>query len=185
MAIEPDYQQKRDCAGRWRILEPHLPADGVLVDVGAAQGYFALRAAKTSHNLHVVALEEDNTAANHIQDMVTLLDLPNVRVINERFNGTNLHAWGIGVDCTLLLSVIHWLDDPEVAVRNIAGMSSRILVEHPDVMDFEACNPVKRAGIGDILAWFDRLDVGETTVIGRAKRHTGPFDAWMLRIDVR
>ena len=120
MAIEPDYQQKRDCAGRWRVLEPHLPTEGVLVDVGAAQGYFAVRAAKTSHNLHVVALEEDATAADHIREVVTLFDLPNVRVINERFDGRNLHAWGIGVDCTLLLSVIHWLDDPEEAVRNIA-----------------------------------------------------------------
>lgn len=184
MPIEPDYQQKRDCDGRWRVLHPHLPVDGVIVDVGAAQGYFSIRAAKTSHHLQVVALEEDETAANHIREVATLFDLPNVRIINERFDGHNLHAWGIGVDCTLMLSVIHWLDEPEVAVRNIAGMSSRILIEHPDVMDFDACNPVKRGEIGDILGWLNRLDVGDVTVIGRAKRHTGPFDSWMLRVDV-
>lgn len=184
MAIEPDYQQKRDCAGRWRVLEPHLPHDGVLVDVGSAQGYFAVRAAKTWPDLHVVSLEEDAAAAAHQRDLVTLMDLPNLRVVEERFDGTNLHAWGIGADCTLLLSVLHWLDDPAEAVRNIAGMSSTILIEHPDVMDFEACNPVKRGEIGDILGWLNRLDIGDVDIIGRAKRHTSPFDAWMLRVVV-
>jgi len=184
MPIEPDYQQKRDCAGRWRTLEPHLPADGVIVDLGSAQGYFAVRAAKTWPALQVVSIEDDIEAANHQRQLVTLFDLPNIRVVNERFDGHNLHAWGIGVDCTLMLSVLHWLDDPETALRNIAGMSSRILIEHPDVMDFDACNPVGRAHIGDILAFLHRIDVGDVEVIGRAKRHTSPFDAWMLRVDV-
>lgn len=184
MPIEPDYQRKRDCAGRWRTIAPYLPVDGVLVDLGSAQGYFALRAAKEHPNLHVVSIEDDETAANHQREMVALMDLPNMRVVNERFDGTNLHAWGIGVDCTLMLSVLHWLDDPEAAVRNIAGMSSSIIIEHPDVMDFEACNPVGRARIGDILGFFIGLDIGDVEVIGRAKRHTSPFDSWVLRVVV-
>ena len=184
MAIEPNYQHKRDCAGRWRVLEPYLPHDGVLVDVGSAQGYFAVRAAKTWRDLHVVSVEEDDVAAAHQRDLINLMDLHNIRVVHDRFDGTNLHAWGIGVDCTLLLSVLHWLDDPEEAVRNIAGRSSSILVEHPDVMDFEACNPVGRAHIGDILAFLMRLDIGDVEIIGRAKRHTSPFDSWMLRVVV-
>jgi hypothetical protein len=161
-----------------------LPHDGVLVDVGSAQGYFAVRAAKTWRDLHVVSLEEDAAAVAHQRDLINLMDLPNIRVVHDRFDGTNLHAWGIGVDCTLLLSVLHSLDDPEEAVRNIAGRSSTILVEHPDVMDFEACNPVGRAHIGDILAFLMRLDIGDVEVIGRAKRHTSPFDSWMLRVAV-
>jgi hypothetical protein len=143
-----------------------------------------VRAAKTWRDLHVVSLEEDAAAVAHQRDLINLMDLPNIRVVHDRFDGTNLHAWGIGVDCTLLLSVLHWLDDPEEAVRNIAGRSATILVEHPDVMDFEACNPVGRAHIGDILAFLMRLDIGDVEVIGRAKRHTSPFDSWMLRVAV-
>ena len=184
MAIEEDYQDKRDNVGRWRAIEPHLPREGVLVDLGSAQGYFALKAAASWPDLHVVSIEDDVAAAARQILAGDLAELQNLRVVRERFDGRNLHAWGIGVDCTLLLSVLHWMANPGDVLRNIAGLSDRIIIEHPDAGDAGACGAEVRAEIGQIEDFVRGLELGQVEVIGRARRHTSPIDSWIVRIDV-
>jgi hypothetical protein len=183
MAIEADYQDKRDNVGRWNVIEPHLPREGVLVDLGSAQGYFALRAAATYPDLHVVSIEDDVIAAGVQREVAELAQMSNIRILRERFDGSNLHGWGIGVDCTLLLSVLHWFDDPAAILRRIGGMSSRIIVEHPDIGDVGACGASSRAQIGQIDEFARSLGIGDVEVIGRARRHTSTIDSWIVRID--
>lgn len=195
MTIERDYQPhlwpkgetvgKRNCTQRWQLLQPFLDRRGtdlLIVDVGSAQGWFPIAIAQHMPDAHIVSVEEDVEAASLQRQLLAANGITNVRLINERWNESNMHAWGIGVDVTLLFSVLHWMNDPAEAFRNVLSMSEWVVIEHPDPRDDGACGQSKLGEIGEIVRWVAQFPVAEVGLLGRVSRHTSNHDAWMIYV---
>jgi SAM-dependent methyltransferase len=194
MAIERNYQPHlwpegptvgvRTCNARWELmydlLEKHVAPDGTVVDVGSAQGWFPITIAQTWPDSFVISVEEDLDAASLQRELIAANGLANVRLLNDRWDGVSLHPFGVGVDVTLMLSVLHWMDDPAVAFKSALTMSECVIVESPDPGDEGACGQSKLSEIGEITKWMAQFDVAEVGLLGRVPRHTSHRDAWMV-----
>ena len=54
---------RRDCLGRWSILEPYLPHAGSILDVGSNLGWFGLKICERFPRCVVASVEADERSA--------------------------------------------------------------------------------------------------------------------------
>lgn len=115
------------------IIEGLFPDGGVLLDVGAHVGHWALRLARRAE--HVYAVEANPATANILRRNIAINDLSNVTVLE-------VAAW----DEPRLL----FLDDPN---RQIAGGSTRTMDIDPDMLPGAA--PARGMPLDDVEALTD------------------------------
>lgn len=194
--IGPGYQpllgagveSQRDVLRRWELIEPLLPEEGLMVDVGSNYGWFGLQAALSRPGLEVWSVEPDVDALAVQEQLVSdfeLWDRFNTfsSPMNDRFWLADLVD--VRIDLVLFLSVLHWLDDPEGVVGEAARVSDRMIFDHPDVDNAAAHNRSGRAYMGHIVDWLKGLDLGEVEVLGRVPHHTSQHDSWMVQLIVK
>jgi hypothetical protein len=175
----------RDCATRWALFEHLIPEAGVLVDVGSNLGYFAMRAALERRSLAVLSLEPDSTIAERQAGLVQSHGLERICVVQGRMTAETARAWANTcdwVDVTLLLSVLHWTDDPAEVLRQLASMSAVVIVELPDAEDDGACGRELLQLWRSPLDWVTRVTGREALLLGRPPRHTSGIPAHMIAI---
>lgn len=195
MTIERNYQPHlwpegatvgvRQCEQRWQLIQPIIANIGpkpVIVDIGSAQGWFPITIAGEFPDAHIISVEEDVDAASLQRELLAANGISQVRLINERWDGHNLHPFGIGVDVTLMLSVLHWMDNPAEAFQSALDMSDVVIVESPDPNDVGACGQSKIGEIGEIVRWVAQFPIAEVGLLGRVPRHTSDHDAWMIYV---
>lgn len=133
----------RDAALRWRLIEPHLPQSGVIVDVGSNFGWFAVQIAAARPNCLVLSGEADERSArvqrrvlethaaadDSVAERVVLL----TRRLVPRLIGP-LVGQGPPLAAALCLSVLHWMPEHRQFVRVLGESCRRLFIEqpHPD-----------------------------------------------------
>lgn len=122
------------------ILDELLPAGGVLLDVGAHVGHWALRLAGKAE--HVFAVEANPDTASVLRKHIALNDITNVTVIE-------VAAWDSHAELYLL--------DP---ARQLAGGSTRTITEG-DTPIGRSTPPVKAVPLDDVtvFALAERIDL--------------------------
>ena len=126
---------RRDVEGRWAAVSPHIPHGSRVLDLGAAQGYFAARAA-SELGCQVVAIDPD------------VVDYPGVTAIRQIVAPEDVDLLGT-FDVALALSILHhmarWRDMLDVLVAN----ATTVIVETPHPNE-TLKDPKKNARLRDI-----------------------------------
>ena len=162
----------RECARRWELIESIVPSSGMVLDVGSNLGYFGIRMALQSEQVGVVSLEANQINAEEQAKIVRSHGMTRVCVINAAFNAQVSRDW-VKVcdwfDLTLLLSIIHWFDDPAQVVQDLSKMSARMIIEVPDAEDRGACGQTHLQDWRDPLEW-TRKATGRTVCLSAAAK---------------
>jgi SAM-dependent methyltransferase len=176
----------RECAKRWELIEPFAPASGMVLDVGSNLGYFGIRLALRSEHVAVVSVESNQANAEEQARIVRSHALTRVCVINAAFNARVAQEWAQACDwfdLTLLLSIIHWFDDPAQVVKELSSMSARMILEIPDAADHGACGQTHLKEWRDPLEWTRRVTGRTCTLIGRGERHTSEAASHIILVE--
>lgn len=125
----------RDVEGRWASISPHIPHGSRVLDLGAAQGYFAARAA-SELGCQVIAIDPD------------VVEYPGVTAIRQIVAPEDVDLLGT-FDVALALSILHhiprWRDMLDVLVAN----ATTVIVETPQP-DEKLKDAKKNARLQDI-----------------------------------
>jgi hypothetical protein len=183
---KPQIRGGRECEERWEMVRPHLPSRGVLLDIGSDVGYFAVRAALEHANLSVISLEAYEESALTQKEVLASHRLTKVCLLQGAFSSIVARSWYRSspdwLDVILLLSVIHWMDDPQRVVSTLSRMSSTLIAEVVDPSDVGACGQKKIKEMGDPLEWLRRVTGRNCELIGRCKRHTSRIPSHLIKV---
>lgn len=131
----PSLPGARDCEGRWRALEPHLPPRGVFLDVGSNFGWFGLQIVQSRPEAVVISAEADLRSARVQQAVLRSHAATRVVLVTRRAGSTlagEFSAVGQRFDAVLCLSVLHWMADHRAFLTQVGAISGRLLIESAD-----------------------------------------------------
>lgn len=177
---------ERDCQVRWGVIEGFIPTSGVLLDVGSNLGYFSLRATHENPELIALSLEADPAIADRQRLLIEQNANHRVTLLQGALSAAACDEWSRtcdAVDTTLLLAILHWIDDPARAVKALSSMSGRIVAEVPHPDDEGACGQTKLAEWTDPVAWFEKVTGRPTRLIGRMERHTSSVPSYVVVVE--
>jgi len=182
-----ERQGVRDCAARWAVMAPHLPAAGALLDIGANFAWFCLRWCAEGPERTAVALEADprtgavarHVLASHADRRIALATaLAGASATEEfRIRGDRFAA-------ALCLSVLHWIPDHREFLAGLGRIADRILIEHCDPREAGAGVESTRREIGEIGPYLRELFPDrpvERIAVWTAHRSTElPRELWLV-----
>lgn len=150
----------RDCERRWQAIAPHLPAGGVLLDVGANFGWFCLKWCAEGPDRLAVAWEADLRSAAVARYVlasepgrrIALCTSPAGAAGAKRFV-----ASGRRIDVVLCLSILHWMPDHREFLAELGTVADRILIEQPNLDEAGAGSEAVRRSIGAIGPYLKQL----------------------------
>lgn len=186
-ALHPDRVDRgeRDCLPRWEFIRPHVPATGMILDVGSNLGYYGLQAIGENAGVAVVSMEPEPSTAERQRQLLEEHGTTRICLIRGSVDGALAAKWAETCDwfeLTLLLAVLHWTDDPGRIVRALSSMSGVLIAEVPDSADFGACGQSRLREWADPIAWF-REQTGRTvTLLGRVPRHTSSVPSHLIMV---
>lgn len=163
---------ERPCAGRYEEIRSVLQRGGLdpdqrlIIDYGAAEGYFTARLAEDFPELHVIAIDNNRQLRRNVQGY------KNVTVIDRRVPPQGLgplldqltgpegprRTSGLGIAAWLYLSVLHHLVDWPQALEFAASSGAALLfVELADETEVLP-RAISHAQSGDMLAVIEDLE---------------------------
>lgn len=181
MVVRPG---QRDCTARWRLILPHLPRSGVVLDVGANFGWFGIQTAMGRPECLVLSAEADERSARvqrralesyaaagraEAERIVLLTRRLVPRLVYE------LTAHGPPLAAALCLSVLHWMPEHRAFVQALGASSDRLFVEHPHRDELGAGDRAICAEIGDMAEYLRKLlPQHDVVLLGRTPCHRQP-----------
>jgi hypothetical protein len=177
---------ERDSEERWLAIGAELPDEGMVLDVGSNLGYFGLRAVQEHAGLAVVSVESSAPIAERQRRLLDEHETTRVCLVRGRFDSATARDWATTCDwfeMTLVLSILHWMDDPAEVVRSLSSMSAVLIAEVPDSTDSGACGGAHRSLWGsDPVSWFNHQTGRESTLLARIHRHTSDVPSHLIRV---
>jgi len=163
------------CAARYEAILKQLSyyrRRFTMLDFGAAQGYFSIRAARETDCVAVMCDSD-----HRLKRIVSQSNTPRLIVLERRFSVEDVErlAEVERVDVVLALNVLHHFDEWERVLNDFLRMSDQVIVETPHWNDEGACGQERLAGI------FDR--VRNAKRIGEFASHTSPHERIMVVLD--
>jgi hypothetical protein len=128
----------RNCDDRWNIISKYVNGDGntLSIDVGSAEGVFSKRIVEKTGG-KVISIEGSDFVYNEqLNYCANEINSHNIQLHKTALNRDTLHQFlGNHYDYTLLMSVLHWCDEPDIILRSLSDISEYIFVELPDLND--------------------------------------------------
>jgi hypothetical protein len=128
----------RNCDDRWDIIKKYVKRDetALSIDIGSAEGVFSKKLVDYSggkvisvegsdfvYNEQLKYCKEDINSGNIILHKKELNTNTISEFIQQKYN------------YTLLLSVLHWCDNPDLILSSLSDVSEYLFVELPDLSD--------------------------------------------------
>lgn len=128
----------RDCNERWDIINKYTNEveHNLSIDVGSAEGFFVKKLSES-----------------RIQNVVSVEGTPDTHDIQKRYCSNEIESGKVNLfnlamteqsvgsftdkkyDICLLLAVLHWCDNPDFILKELANVSNYTFVEIPDLDD--------------------------------------------------
>jgi hypothetical protein len=128
----------RNCDDRWDIISKYVKGNEntLSIDVGSAEGVFSKRIVEKTDG-KVISIEGSDFVYNEqLNYCASEINSHNIQLHKIALNTDTLHQFlGNHYDYTLLMSVLHWCDEPDVILRSLSDISEYIFVELPDLDD--------------------------------------------------
>lgn len=179
-----EFVGKRECMGRWHLMEPHIPPHGVILDVGSSLGYFPHRIAKEFPDTLVVSFESEPGMCDVQREIFRQEGIYNVVVCQHRLTLEDLSRWSKCVECfdlVLALSVLHHfpLTDVYNVHKALGTMTPAMFVEVPAINEIEACG-------GEAKDRAEGAVRSGCTWLGSTPSHLGDYtrDLWLRKSNV-
>jgi hypothetical protein len=133
----------RDCNQRWVHMNKYIDSNDKLpaLDIGSAEGFFTKQIQNKTNGL-VFSIEGSsypykrqlNYCNNEIKD-------GNIHLMNFYLDSSNVsYLINRKYKYTLLLSVLHWLDNPDYILEELAKVSTVMFIELPSLNDIITIN---------------------------------------------
>ena len=181
----PGKSERGNCDERWKIIKKVLPSNGVVLDIGAAEGFFLKKIAEET-DLLAVGVEKNRDRVLFQQKWLQPCHRGAVVSCHISFGKSlcrdiaNTCEW---IDCALLLSVLHWINSDEF-LENVCKFSGKVIVEIPEVNDYKATgqafmNKVRAAG-GE-KQYLEKVSKRNVYPLGSVSCHTSDArNMWLL-----
>ena len=128
----------RNCDDRWDIISRFVKWDSntLSIDVGSAEGVFSKRIVENTGG-KVISIEGSDYVYNEqLNYCSNEIESHNIELHKIALNRDNIHQFlDKHYDYTLLMSVLHWCDEPDIILRSLSDVSEYIFVELPDLDD--------------------------------------------------
>lgn len=128
----------RNCDDRWDIISRFVKGDTntLSIDVGSAEGVFSKRIVEKTGG-KVVSIEGSDYVYNEqLKYCSNEIESHNIELHKIALNRDTIHQFlDKHYDYTLLMSVLHWCDEPDIVLRSLSDVSEYIFVELPDLND--------------------------------------------------
>ena len=177
---EVAWQGKRVCKPRWEVIKPLIKPGTVVLVLGSATGYFAIKIAKEFPSCTVISVECGAAEAELQKEILLFEKLTNVVLLNKRLDIQDFQELARiveGVDLVLALSVLHHFPEPTVLdiLRVLSHTVPEIIAEVPGPGEVEACgqNTIRQ------LAPFDEVLSGFYATVkelGSVPSHLGNYE---------
>jgi SAM-dependent methyltransferase len=178
---------RRDCLGRWNILEPYLPHAGSILDVGSNLGWFGLKISERFPRCVVASVEADERSATLQREVLASNRSEQICLLTHRANVRLARCFldaGQRFDAVLCLSVIHWLPDHRRFLQTLGTISRRLIIEHPDPRESGAGVERIRYEIGPIGPYLHSLFPNRpVTCLQQVSSHRNchyPREMWLV-----
>lgn len=177
---------ERDCKARWAIIREYVPARGMVLDIGSNLGYFGVRMVRCGCDVGVLSIESDDGIVAKQRRIVASHGIHRICIVHGVFSSRVSAAWVQTCDwfeLTLLLSVLHWFDDPAQVLRDVSQMSACLIAEVPDPSDAGACGQEKLKEWKEPVEWFRSVTGRRCSLVGRVKRHTSEVPSHVILVE--
>jgi hypothetical protein len=121
----------RDCNDRWSFIEKYISYDeqSLSVDVGSAEGFFVKKLIEKT-NGKVISIEGSDYVYKIQKEYISN---DKVEIYHTVLGSDNIKLVGDKIDNLLLLSVLHWFEDPDYVLNYLGNISENIFVELPNL----------------------------------------------------
>jgi hypothetical protein len=177
---------QRDSSERWALIAPYLPASGIVLDVGSNLGFFGLSAVTEHPDVAVVSIEASARIAELQRRLLAERGTTRICLVRGALDSATARTWAETCDwfqLTLLLSILHWMDDPAAVLRALSAMSASLILEIPDGNDRGACG---RSNVDlwgeDPVGWVASQTSRPTALLGRIGRHTSDVPSHLIHV---
>jgi len=182
--------ERGDCSERWEKIKPELPQEGVVLDIGAAEGYF-LKTIAEETNLLAVGLEKDPKRIKFQKKWMNKNYEGKVISCQCNFGLTlseDISTTCEWIDIILLLSTLHWIKNANEVLKKISTMAGKIIIEIPDLNDRKATGQkfmdIVRS-YGSEEKYFKTITQRKIRYLGKVKAHTySSRNLWAIEGDV-
>ena len=178
---------ERDSSERWSAIAPHVPASGMILDIGSNLGFFGLRSTQLRPDVAVVSVEASASIAERQRQLLVEHQTSRICLVHGSLDAATAAEWAETCDwfeLTLVLSVLHWMDDPGAVLRSLSSMSTKLIAEVPDVLDTGACGRLHLERWGsDPVAWFSEQTGRQCTLLARISRHTSAVPSHLVLVE--
>lgn len=128
----------RNCDDRWEIIKKYIKENenSISIDVGSAEGVFSKRIAQSTKG-KVVSIEGSDFVYNEqLKYCGDEIQSGNIQLHNTELNANTLLGFlDTKYEYSLLLSVLHWCENPDDILQSISSISNYTFVELPDLDD--------------------------------------------------
>jgi hypothetical protein len=177
--------ERGDCSERWEKIYPELYNEGVLLDVGCAEGYFLKQAAENT-NLLCIGIEKEAGRVRAQLKWLTKEHRGKViachGVLSKGFMRQVAETCEV-IDVGLALSVLHWVNDDQY-IKDLATVCRKLIVEIPPPEDTNATgqkfmNRIRQHG-GE-KEYFEAVTGRSVRFLARVKSHTASYrNLWVI-----
>ena len=173
---------ERDCNERWSVIAPYLPKSGVVLDVGAAEGYFLNRIADDTDLLAVGVEKHKGRVENQKKLLAGKSGIICDFEINKSFT-YKLTTTCEFFDSILLLSALHWINCDHV-LRDLSMLAGTVFVEIPSIDDYSSTGQkfMQRVrACGSEREYLEVISQRHVKKIGEVKAHTSETrNLWLI-----
>jgi hypothetical protein len=133
----------RECSHRWELIKDYFieNVNSISVDIGSAEGYFTKKISEKTKGA-VISIEGSEYVYNLQREYCkNEINSGQVLLKNAALTHDNINLIiPTNVDYCILLSVLHWFDEPDVVLKKLANISEYMFVELPDLTDVNCYN---------------------------------------------
>jgi hypothetical protein len=128
----------RNCDDRWDIISRYIKENqnSTSIDVGSAEGVFSKRLADITKG-KVVSIEGSDFVHNEqLKYCKNEIENGDIQLHKTELNTETISNFlGTQYEYSLLLSVLHWCENPDEILKKISEISNYTFVELPDLED--------------------------------------------------
>lgn len=133
----------RDCNERWNIIDKFILKDdnSLSIDIGSAEGFFSKKICNKTKG-KVISIEASQHVVSRQQEYCKK-EIKNGSIILQTspLNKNNLVNYtSTRYNYCLLLSVLHWFDDPVLILKEFSKISTTLFLELPELDDCNSWN---------------------------------------------
>jgi hypothetical protein len=177
-----DGKKGRDCSERWNIMDKFIEENSgtFSIDIGSAEGYFTKKMVEKTKGRVISVEGSDHVYDRQLKYNETEISEGKVILVKMELTDKNLDLFlDKSYENCLLLSVLHWFNNPDNILSHLSGVSKKIFIELPELDDKKAWNQSYLKYIADNFGSLDRYieKVSGKKIISESKvsSHTSEF----------